>query len=100
MLDWMKAAKSVAQDPAEGFDPEAVTRSNTVEIAAPASVVWAILTDLARYNEWNPFCIRAVSTLEMGAPVELLLVQRVLGTVGARWPRENVRELLIVFRSY
>jgi hypothetical protein len=27
-----------------------------------------------RYNEWNPFCVRAVSDLEMGAPVEMTLV--------------------------
>ena len=48
MLDWMKAAKSHLEDPAEGFNPDAVTRSETVEIAAPASVVWQILTDLPR----------------------------------------------------
>lgn len=74
MLDWMKAAKTVAQDPVMGFDPNAVTRSETVAINAPASVVWQVLTDLPRYNEWNPFCIRAVSTLEMGAPVEMTLI--------------------------
>ena len=74
MLDWMKAAKTVAEDPVFGFNPDAVTRSETVEIAAPASIVWRILTDLPRYNEWNPFCIRAVSTLEMGASVEMTLI--------------------------
>ena len=74
MLDWMKAAKTVAQDPVMGFNPDAITRSETVAINAPASIVWQILTDLPRYNEWNPFCIRAVSTLEMGAPVEMTLI--------------------------
>lgn len=74
LLDWMKAAPSLADDPATGFDPDAVTVSDTVEIAAPARVVWDVLTDLARYNEWNPFCIRAVSTLEMGAAVEMTLI--------------------------
>lgn len=74
LLDWMKQAKSLAEDPVLGFDPEAVTRSETVEIAAPARIVWQILTDLPRYNEWNPFCIRAVSTLEMGAAVEMTLI--------------------------
>lgn len=74
MLDWMKAAKTVAEDPVMGFDENAVTRSETVAINAPASVVWQVLTDLPRYNEWNPFCIRAVSTLEMGAAVEMTLI--------------------------
>lgn len=74
MLDWMESSKSHLEDPIFGLDPDAVTRSITVDIDAPAATVWAVLTDLARYNEWNPFCIRAVSTLEMGAPIEMTLI--------------------------
>jgi len=74
MFDWMKIAPTLADDPRSGFDPEAVTVSETVEIAAPARVVWDILTDMPRYGEWNPFCVRAESTLEMGAPVQMTLV--------------------------
>ncbi len=74
MLEWMKTAKSHLEDPILGFDPDAITRSETVEIKAPAAVVWDILTDLPRYNEWNPFCIRAVSTLKMGDPIEMTLI--------------------------
>jgi hypothetical protein len=74
MLDWMKAAKSHLEDPVMGLNPEAVTRSEVLDIAAPASVVWAVLTDLPRYNEWNPFCIRAVSTLKLGDPIEMTLI--------------------------
>lgn len=33
------------------------TLSTTVEIAAPPSVVWSILTDLDAYAEWNPFIV-------------------------------------------
>jgi len=44
-----------------------------VEINAPASFVWDILTDLARYPEWNPYTVRIESTLELGAPVHLYL---------------------------
>lgn len=66
--------KSVLEDPLAGYDPGAVTASDTIEIAAPARVVWDILTDLPRYGEWNPFCVRAESTLEMGAPVFMTLV--------------------------
>ena len=74
LLEWMKTHPTLAQDPVAGFDPDAVTVSETVEIAAPARVVWAVLTDLARYNDWNPFCVRAQSTLDMGAPVQMMLV--------------------------
>lgn len=74
LFDWMKTAPTLAQDPNSGFDPDAVTVSETVEIAAPARVVWQVLTDMDRYNEWNPFCVRAASTLEMGAAVDMTLV--------------------------
>ncbi len=74
MLEWMRSAKTIAEDPVSGFDPDAVTVSDTVEINAPARVVWDVLVDMPRYNEWNPFCIRAVSTLEMGAAVEMTLI--------------------------
>ncbi len=73
MLDWMKTAPTLAQDPVSGFDPDAVTVSETVDIAAPARLVWDIILDMPRYAEWNPFCVRAVSTLEMGAAVEMTL---------------------------
>lgn len=73
-LDWMKAHPTLAEDRLHGFDPDAVTVSDTVDIAAPARVVWQVLTDMPRYNEWNPFCVRAESTLEMGAPVMMTLV--------------------------
>lgn len=36
--------------------------------------MWGILTDLPRYGQWNPFCVYAESTLEMGAPVVMSLV--------------------------
>ncbi|AXU21347.1 SRPBCC domain-containing protein (plasmid) [Novosphingobium sp. THN1] len=74
LLDWMKSHPTLADDAVSGFDPDAVTVSETVEIAAPARVVWAVLTDMPRYAEWNPFCVRAVSTLEMGAAVDMTLV--------------------------
>lgn len=74
LFDWMKTAPTLADDPLSGFDPDAVTISETLEIAAPARIVWAILTDMPRYGEWNPFCVRAESTLEMGAAVNMTLV--------------------------
>lgn len=66
--------KTLAEDPVAGFDPDAVTVSDTVEIEAPARIVWRVLTDLPNYGLWNPFCVKAESTLEMGAPVMMSLV--------------------------
>jgi len=74
LLDWMKHHPTLEQDPVQGFDPDAVTVSETVAIAAPARVVWHVLTDMPRYNEWNPFCVRAQSALQMGAAVDMTLV--------------------------
>lgn len=42
-----------------------------VQIAAPAAVVWEVLTDLPRYAEWNPFCLECSSTLKPGDPIRM-----------------------------
>ena len=55
------------------YDPNTLVRSITVDIYAPAGLVWDILTDLDGYGLWNPFCVSAVSTLEIGAPIEMVL---------------------------
>ena len=54
-------------------DPSTTVISETVTINAPSSVVWEVLTDMPGYADWNPFCIGAKSTLEMGAPIEMTL---------------------------
>ena len=41
------------------------------EIDAPAAVVWDVLTDFARYGEWNPFVVACRSTLKPGEPIDL-----------------------------
>ncbi len=74
LLEWMKTHPTLADDPVSGLDPDAITVSETVEIATPARVVWQVLTDMPRYNEWNPFCVKAESTLEMGAAVNMKLM--------------------------
>jgi len=61
-------------DAKTSFDPANVVASDVVDIEAPASLVWEILTDLDNYGEWNPFCVRARSTLEIGAPVYMSMV--------------------------
>ena len=44
-----------------------------IVINAPAETVWQVLTDLERYPEWNPFTVRAESTLEIGSGVDLYI---------------------------
>ena len=48
-----------------------VVSSETLEIAAPAELVWEVLTDFARYGEWNEFCPSIEATLEIGSPVKM-----------------------------
>jgi hypothetical protein len=64
-------------DPFAIYDPAILVASDPVEIDAPAATVWKVLIDLPRYGEWNPFCVWAQSTLEMGAPVHMKLVNYV-----------------------
>jgi uncharacterized protein YndB with AHSA1/START domain len=48
---------------------ENIVTSVTVEIEAPASIVWKVLTDLDHYAEWNTFCPGIKSGLKVGDPV-------------------------------
>ena len=50
-----------------------VITSVTVEIVAPASFVWGVLVNYARYPEWNPYTIAVETTLEIGDPIDLTL---------------------------
>jgi hypothetical protein len=61
-------------DPFAIYDPATLVASDPIEIDAPAAIVWEVLTDMPRYGEWNPFCVHVESTLEMGAPVKMSLV--------------------------
>jgi uncharacterized protein YndB with AHSA1/START domain len=42
------------------------TVSATIRIGAPPMAVWAILTDLGRYPEWNPLFLEAAGTSSPG----------------------------------
>ncbi|MCK0530101.1 SRPBCC domain-containing protein [Sphingobium sp. MAH-33] len=63
-----------AMDAKISYDPANVVTSEVVVIEASPALVWEVLTDLDRYGDWNPFCVKATSTLEMGAPVYMSLV--------------------------
>ncbi|WP_416311577.1 SRPBCC domain-containing protein [Pseudomonas sp. W03] len=50
-----------------------LVRSLSVEIAAPAELVWSILVDLPSYPQWNPYTVKVESSLRLGDPVNLFL---------------------------
>jgi len=41
------------------------------DIDAPIDAVWAILLDVGRYPEWNPFTVSVQTTFAMGDPVDM-----------------------------
>lgn len=63
--------------------------TETLDVAAPAATVWTVITDLARYPEWNPFVVACRSTLEPGSPIDMRV--RVLPFV-AQPQRETIFE--------
>jgi len=45
--------------------------SATIDIGAPPTQVWAILTDLGRYREWNPLFVEAAGNVAVGQRITL-----------------------------
>lgn len=52
------------------FERLGYERIAEVRIAAPASVVYDVIADVARYAEWNPWLVRAEGEARVGASVE------------------------------
>ena len=63
--------------------------SITVEINAPASLVWEVLTDLENYPHWNSFCFSARCGMQINDMVEMLTCHP---ETGETWP---VNEYLV-----
>jgi len=47
------------------------TIEHALSIDAPAEQVWAVISDLASYPQWNPFVVSCVSTLVPGDPIAM-----------------------------
>ena len=45
----------------------------SIDIDAPAERVWRVVTDFARYPEWNPFIVRAAGEQRVGGRLELTI---------------------------
>lgn len=43
----------------------------SVDVRAPAALVWEVITDLDRYGEWNPFVVACRSSLRAGEPIDM-----------------------------
>ena len=71
---------------------------HVLDIDAPPAVVWEVLTDLARYREWNPFVIGCRSTLVPGEPIDLLVKLRAKPQNQREWMIENVAGKRFAYR--
>lgn len=49
----------------------AIQIDHDLEINAPAAVVWDVITDTARYSEWNPFVLECDADLRPGQPINM-----------------------------
>jgi hypothetical protein len=66
--------------------------SVTIEIGAPPAAVWAILTDLGRYHEWNPLFVEAAGNVAVGQRITLRSRHPANGRVMTVKPRITVVE--------
>ncbi len=57
------------------------TMSATIQIDASPTAVWAVLTDLGRYPEWNPLFPEASGQVAVGSRITLRAVHPVNGRV-------------------
>jgi hypothetical protein len=53
--------------------------SATIEVAAPPAAVWAVLTDLGRYPDWNPVFREATGEIVVGRRIRLRSVHPASG---------------------
>jgi hypothetical protein len=68
------------------------TMSATIQIDAPPATVWAVLTDLDRYPEWNPLFLEAEGQLAVGHRITLRTIYPVNGREMTVKPKITVAE--------
>src|SRR6185436_11348114 len=65
----------------------AIVIEHDLPVEAPPERVWEVVTDLARYPDWNPFVVACASTLEVGDPISMRV--RLF-----RWPQPQRETIL------
>jgi hypothetical protein len=68
------------------------TMSATIQIDAPPEAVWAVLTDLGRYPEWNPLFREASGQLAAGSRITLRSVHPANGRLMTVRPKITVAD--------
>jgi hypothetical protein len=66
--------------------------SATIEIGAPPMAVWAVITDLGRYPEWNPLFREASGEIAVGQRITLRSVHPANGRMMTVKPKIVVAE--------
>ncbi|HYB15908.1 MAG TPA: SRPBCC domain-containing protein [Streptosporangiaceae bacterium] len=66
--------------------------SATIQIDAPPQAVWAILTDLGRYAEWNPLFREASGQVAVGNRITLRSVQPANGRLMTVKPKITIAD--------
>ncbi|MGH3259360.1 MAG: SRPBCC family protein [Streptosporangiaceae bacterium] len=64
----------------------------TIDIGAPPTEVWAILTDLGSYHEWNPLFVEAAGDVAVGQRIKLTSRHPANGRLMTVKPRITVVE--------
>lgn len=59
-----------------------------IDIDADLDTVWAVLVDVERYPDWNPFTVSVATTFELGTPVDMQVALR-----GRRRPDGTLRTM-------
>ena len=68
------------------------TMSASIQIDAPPEAVWAVLTDLGRYPEWNPLFREASGQVTMGTTITLRSVHPANGRLMTVKPKITVAD--------
>jgi hypothetical protein len=68
------------------------TMSATIQIDAPPEAVWAVLTDLGRYPDWNPLFREASGRVAVGNRIKLRSVHPASGRMMTVEPKITVAD--------
>jgi hypothetical protein len=66
--------------------------SATIEIAAPPMAVWAVISDLSQYSQWNPLFKQASGEIAVGNRIRLRSVHPANGKMMTVKPKIVVAE--------